>query len=426
MSDGPTPERPPGWSAQQPPPYGAPQASPWTAPGGASGQPYAPPPPQPPPPPPPPGHGPYQGHGAPPPPPPPGYGAHPPPPGYGYPPPPQALRPGIIPLRPLGLGDILDGSFKFIRSNPKAILGLSALAAVIVSVPAAVGESFLVTALTDVSDPGALRNGGLAGAVEGLIAGYGGLLISSVIAFVVTTILTGVLTRILGRSVFGGRLGPAEAWRLVKGRMPALFGVVLLTGLIMIAPLIPIFVIFGLLIANADRGNAIGLVGILILVMIAYLLYAVFFSTRFSFAAPAVVLEGSRPVAAMRRSWQLVGGQFWRVLGITLLTGILAYLVSMAIKVPFNVVAQLLQFGESGTVVLTAALLAIGATVASMIVYPFQAAVSAILYTDRRMREEAFDLVLQTAAIEQQRQGWVHVSADDLWHPSNSAGPWHR
>jgi hypothetical protein len=36
------------------------------------------------------------------------------------------------------------------------------------------------------------------------------------------------------------------------------------------------------------------------------------------------------------------------------------------------------------------------------------------------MRAEAFDLVLQTAAIEQQRQGWVHSSADDLWHPSDT------
>ena len=58
-----------------------------------------------------------------------------------------------------------------------------------------------------------------------------------------------------------------------------------------------------------------------------------------------------------------------------------------------------------------------------MITYPFQAGVYGLLYADRRMRAEAFDLVLQTAAIEQQRQGWVHASADELWHPSNSARP---
>ncbi|GAA3310379.1 hypothetical protein [Nonomuraea dietziae] len=96
MSDG--HETPPGWSAEQPPPYRAP-GSPYS--GGpdpsAWQQPVPPPPP---------------------------YGQQ----GYGYMPPP-ALRPGIIPLRPLGLGDIYDGTIKLIRSNPKAVLGLSAIVA---------------------------------------------------------------------------------------------------------------------------------------------------------------------------------------------------------------------------------------------------------------------------------------------------------
>src|SRR5688572_20406494 len=110
MSDGhgPTSETPSGWSAEQPPPYSAPPASPWTAPGspqqGPHGQPYEPPQEQ------------QQPHG---PGPQTGYAPQPQP-GYGYMPPPPALRPGIIPLRPLGLGDILDGTIKLIRSNPKA------------------------------------------------------------------------------------------------------------------------------------------------------------------------------------------------------------------------------------------------------------------------------------------------------------------
>ena len=37
----------------------------------------------------------------------------------------SAHRPGIIPLRPLSLGDILDGAVKAVRHNPKAMIGLS-------------------------------------------------------------------------------------------------------------------------------------------------------------------------------------------------------------------------------------------------------------------------------------------------------------
>ena len=64
--------------------------------------------------------------------PPPGYGA---PPGYG---PPQwfrgAVKPGIIPLRPLTLSDIFNGAVGYVRANPKATLGLTAIVVVVMHI----------------------------------------------------------------------------------------------------------------------------------------------------------------------------------------------------------------------------------------------------------------------------------------------------
>ena len=40
-------------------------------------------------------------------------------------PPAIAPKPGIVPLRPLGVGEILDGAFTSMRRYPKATLGLS-------------------------------------------------------------------------------------------------------------------------------------------------------------------------------------------------------------------------------------------------------------------------------------------------------------
>src|SRR3984885_11885612 len=37
---------------------------------------------------------------------------------------PPAPKPGVIPLRPLSVGEILDGAFTAVRRNPKATLGL--------------------------------------------------------------------------------------------------------------------------------------------------------------------------------------------------------------------------------------------------------------------------------------------------------------
>ena len=88
---------------------------------------------------PPPGYGPPPAYG-----PPPGYGAPPsygPPPGHGQPPQygspqlaPGAIKPGIIPLRPLSLSDIFNGAVGYIRTNPKATLGLTAIVVVVMQI----------------------------------------------------------------------------------------------------------------------------------------------------------------------------------------------------------------------------------------------------------------------------------------------------
>ena len=48
-----------------------------------------------------------------------------------------AHRPGIVPLRPLQLGDILDGAIKAVRFNPKSMVGMSALVLAVFLVPSA-------------------------------------------------------------------------------------------------------------------------------------------------------------------------------------------------------------------------------------------------------------------------------------------------
>ncbi|MEV0581938.1 hypothetical protein [Nonomuraea sp. NPDC050310] len=344
-------------------------------------------------------------------------------PGHGYAHHAPALRPGIIPLRPLTLGDVLDGSIKLIRSNPKAVLGLSAITALLVAIPVAVSQSLLLGDMGSLLTDPETRPEDLESVNSGFLATYGGSLVSMLIGYIAVTLLTGVLTRILGRAVFGGKITAGEAWRLLKGRWPALFGVVLLMAGLVLAPLLLLVPIFVLLLSVSASGGAVFGVGVL--VILAYVAYALFVMARFSFATPAAVLEGLGPIAAMRRSWRLVTGDFWRVLGILLVTALLAGFVSGIIAVPFTFIGSfvgMLGGGTVGSTVIAAVLIAVGTMVGGMISYPIQAGVAGLLYTDRRMRSEAFDLVLQTAAIEQQRQGWVHSSADELWHPSNASG----
>jgi hypothetical protein len=305
-------------------------------------------------------------------------------------------------------------------------------------IPLAIGQAINLASaagLTDESEPGAI------GALSGLGAQFIGSLISFVMAFIATTVLAGVLTRVLGRAVFGGRITAGEAWSLVRSRALALLGLALLQGLILAAPLIVIAVVVAALVTSgtfADYYNdivlnggdavpSIGLgllfIGVLFLLYVPYLL---FFQTKFALSAPALVLEGRGVTDAMRRSWRLVKGDSWRVLGILLVTGILTTVLSWVLSIPFNLGGSVLTFLGGGTrvsVVLATIVITLGNVLGSMITYPLKAGVSGLLYADRRMRAEAFDLVLQTAAARNQTQGWVHATVDDLWHPSYAAGP---
>ncbi|WP_433499855.1 glycerophosphoryl diester phosphodiesterase membrane domain-containing protein [Sphaerimonospora sp. CA-214678] len=425
----PTPDVPPGWSAEQPPPYRGGAATSWVSPGGqerpgASPDPGNPgdpggPGPQRPPYGTPHGHGPGPyGHGGQ------QYGEQSGP--YGFHPQPQAPRPGIIPLRPLALGDILDGSIKLIRANPKATLGLSAVVAAITTLPITVGQAFLLqgygTALSGESETTEILP-------IGEVIDLTGTLISLVITFFATTVLTGILTRVLGRAVFGGRITAGEAWRLARSRVPALLGLVLIQGLILLAPALVAFMAFvSLMMAGSLDdldGSSVGAMFLLVLLFILlYIPYVLFFQTKLALAAPSVVLEGLGATDAMRRSWRLVRGDSWRVLGIVLLTGMLIGLVGVVLSFPFSLAGTLLGlFGEgsAASAIIGALLVSVGGILTSMITYPFQAGVSGLLYADRRMRAEAFDLVLRTAAARNQEQGWVHAGVDDLWHPSYAA-----
>ncbi|GLX98486.1 hypothetical protein [Herbidospora sp. NBRC 101105] len=402
MTDGPgdREQPPPGWSPQQPPAYGAP--GPWADPN-APGS-YPPPGGYPPPPPPPPG-GHYGGghYGG-------GY--------YGAP----VLKPGIIPLRPLQMSDMYNGAVSFIRANPKATLGLSALVVTVAEIITlaiqlpmfgAVADIALITPEAAEADPEAV--------LGPVFAFLGSALLGGVVTAVAMVVLTGMLTGIIGRSVFGEQISIGQAWDIVKGRILPLVALALLQALIVFGVfLVPVFLVALL----GAAGLPTGAVVLLALVLFTGgVCLAVFLYTKLSLAGPAIVLEGIGVGTAMSRSFRLVKGDFWRVFGILLLTAVVVGLVAAAVSAPFSL---LTSFGDPAASVSTAefyvgaVLAGVGAIIAGTITNPFSAGVTTLLYADRRMRAEAFDLVLQTEAVERQ-QGAPGTAPENLWRPRN---PW--
>jgi hypothetical protein len=340
--------------------------------------------------------------------PPPGYAPYGYPPGYGPPPVAQAIKPGVIPLRPLSLSDIFNGAVAYIRANPKATLGLTTIVVVATQVLAlilSVGPLAATGELTSTLTGGEVPTGVLLGSSISSLAGYGATWLSGIL-------LTGMLTVVIGRAVFGAGITIGEAWQRLRPRLWALIGFALLEG---IGATLIIGVGFGVAVgvAYAVNGVAAALVGIpLGLALIALLIYL---GTMLAFTPSIIVLERLQIFPAIARSFKLVRNDFWRVFGIWLLGQVVAGLVAAAVAVPFSLGGQILLMSAYSTVsvIIALVLLTVGGAIGQIITAPFSAGIVVLLYTDRRIRAEALDLVLHTGAAF--GPGAPPDSTDHLW-----------
>jgi hypothetical protein len=306
--------------------------------------------------------------------PPPGWSAEQPPPAWAPPPPPAAwsapptwgpapsARPGIIPLRPLSVGEILDGAFTAMRRYPRVTLGLAAVVAAVQQ---------LVGLVIDIS------TGNVAAPTA--TAGFSGVatvpeMIAIPVNLVLSAVLAGMITLVIGDAVLGR---PATAG-MVWGRLRPMFW-----------PLVGAAVLVGVL-------TFLGLLGCIVGIVFPWVVLA--------FTTPALLLERLRVGDALRRSWRLTLPAFWRLLGIRLLAWLLVSVITFVVTLPalvvvFAAVAHSLDASSSVHVgIASEVAIRLSGLVATTITAPFAAGVLALLYIDRRMRAEALDLALVRAA----------------------------
>lgn len=267
-------------------------------------------------------------------------------------------------MRPLSVGDILDGTFTTIRRNPKATIGL---AAVLVTI-----QQLLVTGLTVLTDglpTSADLNGGMfdAGALSAqLIGGVGGL-IGTLLSAVVGAVLTGMMIVVVSEDVLGRRVTVREVWSRIRPRIWALLVAAAIAGLVPYLGLI-FFALPGIILWSA-----------------------------WSVTTPALVLERLGPFRAMGRSWQLVWPAIALVWMVRALSVVIAWLIRQIVQLPFGVAGALLAaaVADERAPLVIVACIAVGTIAADTLALPFLAGVLALIYLDRRIRAEGLDLVLR-------------------------------
>ncbi|MDQ1295385.1 MAG: hypothetical protein QG608_3270 [Actinomycetota bacterium] len=299
----------------------------------------------------------------------------------------SAIRPGIIPLRPMVLGDIMDGAFQALRANPRSMIGISA---VLLSFLSSVTLLPLASALTRQAETGGTDD------VATLISGS---LLPALLQMVAVLVLNGLLVLAVSDAVLGRRTPLGDLWSRVRGRLPAIFGV---AGLVFLGTLglFLVCLVPGLLmIASGAQGFGVFLF-VLGMLMGIFLMALVF--TRWSMAAPVLLLERRRALDSLRRSWNLVKGSTWRVFGILALAQIIVGIGSALLGAPFMLGAEAIRTMSENldysTALQSVLVSSIGEIAAGSIFYPFSAAVTALLYTDLRMRKEGLDVELIRAA----------------------------
>lgn len=288
------------------------------------------------------------------------------------------VKPGIVPIRPLGVGDIIGGAFSLIRFNPQATVGFTLIVALVAGL-----LSFGVGALLDLFSP------------TGVIGALGITsvsLLTGVISSFLVGLLMGPLTIVTVEAVKGNKISPQGAWQIFR---PNVWKYVLYYLLVFVAGVVAsvLVILFGTaLLSASDSGWT---VAIFLLMILAFILGMVYVYIKLIVAMPIVANEGVGPIGAITRSWKLTNGFFWRIFGTFLLTTIIIQFLAAVVTVPIGLIT-----GVGGLITGTSAGVSGAMMVGDLIVQiisllisaPLSAALVALIYVNQRIRKEGFDI----------------------------------
>ncbi len=317
-------------------------------------------------------------------------------PGPGQPPSwgPPVHQPGVVPLRPLTLGDIFGGALKTIRHNPRATVGMAAVVTFGFMLLPMLG-TVLLGAASDARgfDPLAPGDSG-SGAVVADVGLFVSTAIGGLFSLFASIVVTGLVVRTVEQSVLGRPITAGEAWRRSRGRLLPLLLLVVLVGIAMVL-VVGLPIAAGVLVAvtvDTVPGVVLAVLGGLLGVVAAVFLY-----TRYVLlAAPVLVLEERGVWASMARAGQLARGEFWRLFGIYLLASLAGAVVGQVIALPFAALGMVGTFALPAGWGFVAMMLSshVSTVLTGALVGPFTGGVLALQYLDQRFRKEGLDIEL--------------------------------
>jgi hypothetical protein len=266
-------------------------------------------------------------------------------------------------LRPLSLGELLDRTFFLYRRNFLLFVGIAAIPYSFFFV-INLGTA-LLPLLARSAASGRMQPAGMAAAAIG-----GGLfaLVAVIVGGIAFLFSVGATVYAVSEIYAGRQTSIRESLARVRGNAGTIFGVLFLSGLILMAG------------------------------FIALIIPGIYLMCRICVATPAALLENIGPSDSIRRSFDLTRDFAGRAFMIYMLYFAMVWGIVAVFQFPFMLLIAI-NAKQVQLVVLWTVLMQVGNFIGSVLVAPVSTIGFALFYYDLRVRKEAFDLQMMMQAI---------------------------
>lgn len=312
-------------------------------------------------------------------------------------------------IRQLGLGELLDETFRLYRNNFLVFVGITSLIFVpysivnyLLQVPLQLRVQNMQSQFANPStQPSAAMFSDFFAVIALSLIGSIGLTLMYVVLF--QPLMEGALAHAVSERYLDRDVSILSSVGAAFRRILALIGARLLPAL---ATATGTAIFLGMLLGamylvlnslgggNTDQiKSQMGTILLLIFcgfgILLLFTLVVALIGVRLLFTSQAAVVEGQGPWSSIKRSWNLTQGYFWRTLGYLIVIALLGWVISglpaLVVTVP---VSTLLQSQPALSLLINT----IVGAILQAIVTPFTLIAFTLMYYDLRIRKEGFDL----------------------------------
>ena len=291
-------------------------------------------------------------------------------------------------FRPMNLGDILDEAFDIYKTRFALLAGIGAIIYVPINFLYGMSAADMMAQGSFWAIP---QNRGGAG-VEAMqsVSELGSL--AALLVLIADPVITGAFTYAISQSYLGESTSIGKSYGFILRRIGAMLWTVLLFGLAVVGLTIGISLVAALI--SVGMGSAAPGSPFVWLVIFPFMIAAaaaiIYTIGRMSFAFAALVVEGQKGTAALKRSWELSAKHGWRVVGILLVTGIIVSIIDLIVTSSVSTLA--IAMIKAGRVAAGEAIMGAAQAILGLFMAPVMSIVVVLMYYDLRIRKEGFDL----------------------------------